>query len=73
MVQWHPSVRLRERKPKAASKIHAAPPVVLSVGFLTLIVVGMLLLKLPVATQTPIGWLDSLFTATSAVTVTGLV
>lgn len=73
MVQWHPAVRRIERTPKAASKIHAAPPVVLSVGFMALIVVGMLLLKLPVSTNTPISWLDSLFTTTSAVTVTGLV
>ncbi|MCG8498416.1 MAG: TrkH family potassium uptake protein [Enterobacterales bacterium] len=73
MVQWHPAVRRIERTPKAASKIHAAPPVVLSVGFMALIVIGMLLLKLPASTYTPISWLDSLFTATSAVTVTGLV
>ena len=34
---------------------------------------GALLLKLPFATVEPITWLDSLFTAASAVTVTGLV
>ena len=73
MVQWHPAVRRIERTPKAASKIYAAPPVVLSVGFMALIFVGMLLLKLPVSTITPVSWLDSLFTAASAVTVTGLV
>tara|TARA_X000001388_G_scaffold33314_1_gene23443 strand:+ start:8117 stop:9340 length:1224 start_codon:yes stop_codon:yes gene_type:complete len=73
MVQWHPAVRRIERTPKAATKIHAAPPVVLSVGFMALIVIGTLLLKLPASTYTPISWLDSLFTATSAVTVTGLV
>lgn len=37
-----------------------------------LIVLGTLLLKLPAATHTPITWLQALFTATSAVTVTGL-
>ncbi|NDW22159.1 TrkH family potassium uptake protein [Alteromonas hispanica] len=73
MVQWHPSVRRIERSPKAAKKIQAAPPLVLSMGFLLLIVVGMLLLKLPISTHMPLSWLDSFFTATSAVTVTGLV
>lgn len=73
MFQWDPSVRRIERKPKAAKKIQAAPPLILSISFLAFILVGMLLLKLPIATYTPISWLDSLFTATSAVTVTGLV
>lgn len=37
------------------------------------IAVGTILLKLPFATTTSISWLDTLFTATSAMTVTGLV
>lgn len=37
-----------------------------------LILSGTVLLKLPVATTTPISWMDALFTATSAATVTGL-
>lgn len=43
--------------------------------FLTLIVTGTLLLKVPSAVPTgrPISWLDALFTTTSAVCVTGLV
>lgn len=41
--------------------------------FLIGIGVGTLLLKLPIATTTPISWLDAAFTATSAMTVTGLV
>lgn len=73
MIHWQPYIRRLERKPKAAKKIHAAPPIVLSLGFLLLIIAGMFLLKLPVATHSPLSWLDSLFTATSAVTVTGLV
>jgi trk system potassium uptake protein TrkH len=36
------------------------------------ITLGMLLLKLPVATTVPISWMDAFFTAVSAVTVTGL-
>ncbi|WP_102798055.1 TrkH family potassium uptake protein [Bowmanella denitrificans] len=73
MVQWQPRVRRLERKPKASKKIHAAPPLVLCGGFVMLIVLGMLLLKLPFASTQSIGWMQSLFTATSAVTVTGLV
>jgi len=42
-------------------------------SFLALIVIGTMLLKLPIALNKPISWTDSLFTATSAVCVTGLV
>lgn len=42
-------------------------------SFLLLIVLGTCLLKLPIALNQPISWTDSLFTATSAVCVTGLV
>lgn len=43
-------------------------------SFLTLVLAGTLLLKLPFATppERPIGWIDALFTATSAACVTGL-
>lgn len=50
-----------------------SPPVLLAMGFLVLIGLGTLLLKLPFAQTTPVSWGDALFTATSAVTVTGLV
>jgi trk system potassium uptake protein len=44
------------------------------VGFLLAITVGMLVLRLPISTKTGyISWMDALFTATSAVCVTGLV
>ncbi|PKM11916.1 MAG: Ktr system potassium transporter B [Gammaproteobacteria bacterium HGW-Gammaproteobacteria-3] len=49
-----------------------SPPVILTCGYLGLVVVGTLLLKLEVATYKTISWLDALFTATSALTVTGL-
>ncbi len=53
-------------------KLHPATLVLAS--FLLAIVVGALLLKLPVSTKTGhIHWADALFTATSAVCVTGLV
>ena len=73
MVNWDPAVTAIERHPKAAKKIIAAPPLILCGGFLLLIIIGTLLLKLPMATTQPISWLHSVFTATSAVTVTGLV
>ncbi|HEY9421458.1 MAG TPA: TrkH family potassium uptake protein [Thermoanaerobaculia bacterium] len=50
-------------------------PVRLLIGsFLVLILAGTILLKLPWATPAdkPIGWIDALFTATSATCVTGL-
>jgi trk system potassium uptake protein TrkH len=53
-------------------KAHPATLVLLS--FLVAITVGMLVTKLPVSTKTGhISWVDALFTATSAVCVTGLV
>ena len=49
------------------------PPWLLLESFLILIFIGTCLLKLPFATVTPVSWLEAAFTATSAVTVTGLV
>lgn len=72
MVQWHPSLPL-EYTPKTSKKLFGAPPFILSASFALLILVGTCLLKLPIATESPITWLQSLFTVTSAVTVTGLV
>lgn len=48
---------------------------ILVVGFAIIIFVGTILLALPVATEGPesLSWLEALFTATSATTVTGLV
>ncbi len=48
------------------------PPRLLLEGFVLLIVIGTSLLKLPQATTEPISLLEAAFTATSAVTVTGL-
>lgn len=73
MVLWHPSITPLERKPKSGKKIVGAPPLILSGSFLLLILLGTVLLKLPIAAHEPITWIQSLFTATSAVTVTGLV
>jgi trk system potassium uptake protein len=49
-----------------------SPGVVLMLTFGVLIIAGMLLLKMPRATTAGISWLNALFTATSAVCVTGL-
>lgn len=48
------------------------PTAILALLFAGLIIVGAALLKLPIAATKPITWSDVLFTATSAVTVTGL-
>ncbi len=49
------------------------PPAILAALYAVLIVTGAALLKLPIATPAPITWSDAIFTAASAVTVTGLV
>ena len=55
--------------------IDLKPTQILVLGFLLLIALGTFLLNLPVASQSnqSIGFIDALFTATSAVCVTGLV
>ncbi|OLO39315.1 Ktr system potassium transporter B [Alkalihalophilus pseudofirmus] len=53
--------------------INLSPPQILALSFLVFIVIGTILLKLPIASTTYISLIDALFTATSAITVTGLV
>ncbi|MXQ55845.1 TrkH family potassium uptake protein [Shimazuella alba] len=48
------------------------PSQLLVVVFLFFIILGTILLKLPISTTNFISWTDALFTATSAMTVTGL-
>lgn len=62
----------KNKKITAMASLPASPPVVLIFGFLSLIALGTVLLKLPFATQHPISWFEAFFTATSAVTVSGL-
>lgn len=59
----------------ALSRKLARPGLLLPLSFLTLIIIGTVLIKAPVATPPghPVSWLDALFTMTSAVCVTGLV
>lgn len=52
---------------------HMPPPLILAVLYGLLIALGSAGLKLPWSQAVPITWSDALFTATSAVTVTGLV
>ncbi len=57
------------------SKWSIRPAQVLSLGFLSIILIGTILLNLPASSRSgySIGFLDALFTATSATCVTGLV
>lgn len=52
---------------------HISPPQILILGFLSFIVIGMMLLMTPPATVNGISAVDALFTSTSAVCVTGLI
>lgn len=51
-----------------------SPYVLIILSFLSVILIGMLLLKLPFATQhnKDVSWINALFISTSAVTITGL-
>ncbi len=54
------------------ARVGLTPGRMIAFSFLIPISLGTLLLKLPRATTEPISWLDALFTATSAVCITGL-
>lgn len=58
---------------RSASERGASSPLIVVYGFLALILLGAILLSLPFAHNEPISFIDSLFTATSASTVTGLI
>lgn len=49
------------------------PPLILALLYAAFILAGAALLKLPISRTIPLSWSDTIFTATSAVTVTGLV
>jgi len=74
MKNWLPQdLPYKRALPFAKDTLNLSPPLVLALGFMALIVLGALLLLLPIATTTPLSLLQAVFTATSAVTVTGLV
>ncbi|MFV5491381.1 TrkH family potassium uptake protein [Acinetobacter sp. ASP199] len=52
--------------------INLSPPSIIALGFLVLILVGSILLMLPVSHHGDVTWFQAVFTATSAVTITGL-
>ncbi|UTL71808.1 TrkH family potassium uptake protein [Bacillus halotolerans] len=52
--------------------VRFSPPQVLAIGFFLTIIMGSLLLRLPISAAKPLSWIDALFTAASATTVTGL-
>ena len=53
-------------------KIRLSPPQILVLGFLSFILIGTILLVLPISCK-ECSLIDALFTATSAVCVTGLI
>lgn len=60
---------------KRIDKLKLNPAQILVIGFATVILIGSILLNLPIASKNgeSVGFINSLFTATSAVCVTGLV
>lgn len=60
------------RVPQKRKVSHLSPPLVLVLIYAAFVMLGAAALKLPFATTVPITWSDATFTATSAVTVTGL-
>ncbi|MGG4470727.1 TrkH family potassium uptake protein [Paenibacillus alvei] len=68
-------MRITKRKGNKGKLIKFNPAQILSIGFLTLIFIGALLLMLPISTNDghELSFLDAIFEATSAVCVTGLV
>uniref|UniRef100_UPI00333E85DB TrkH family potassium uptake protein n=1 Tax=Castellaniella defragrans TaxID=75697 RepID=UPI00333E85DB len=60
------------RKARRTGQLQASPPAVLAGSFIILILAGTLLLALPFAQRHPFGWFEAFFTATSSVTVTGM-
>lgn len=57
---------------KKHKSVNLSPPSLLALGFLSFITIGTLLLKLPFSHIGELSWINAFFTATSAVTITGL-
>ena len=50
-----------------------SPYIIIALSFLIVILIGTILLKLPITTtQQPLSWMDAFFTATSMITITGI-
>ena len=52
--------------------VNLSPPSMLALGFFSFIVMGTILLMLPVSHHGDLSFMTAFFTATSAVTITGL-
>ena len=63
---------MNQAKNSKSQNVNLSPPSLLAFGFLSFIFAGTLLLKLPISHHGELSWLNALFTATSAVTITGL-
>ncbi|ROT44438.1 TrkH family potassium uptake protein [Pusillimonas sp. NJUB218] len=73
MRNWDPRLTLRHyHQVRRNGRFNAAPPMVLAGGFMLLSLIGALLLWLPFSVNAPISPLTALFSAVSAVTITGL-
>lgn len=73
MRNWDPiTTYLPYKRFRKTGRFNASPPLVLAIAVLVLIALGSVLLYLPIATTKPISFFTALFTATSAVTITGL-
>ncbi len=70
---WIPALRASVLGLNLRRAWRYSPPAILAVSFLVLIALGALLLWLPVSSHGGLGFSQALFTACSAVTVTGLV
>jgi trk system potassium uptake protein TrkH len=53
--------------------IKLSPPQILVLGFLSVILIGAIVLMLPISHTKGCSFIDALFTSTSAVCVTGLI
>ncbi|MFC6052561.1 potassium transporter TrkH [Acinetobacter sp. Ac_877] len=63
---------MKQLRNKNNNSVNLSPPSLLALGFLSFIIIGTLLLKLPFSNHGDLSWFNALFTATSAVTITGL-
>ncbi|WP_090238101.1 TrkH family potassium uptake protein [Fictibacillus solisalsi] len=66
-------MKVQKRRRFLYEPIQLNPPQILALLFLVLVLAGALLLKLPIASEKGVSWIDAFFTAVSAATVTGLV
>ncbi|WP_252943044.1 TrkH family potassium uptake protein [Oceanicola sp. 502str15] len=65
--------RVRKRAKGLLKSLTGVPaPLILACGYALFVAFGAVLFRLPFTSHEPIGWSDAIFTATSAVTVTGL-